>query len=893
MPDSQFSFNKEQFNKLFPFFIMINGNLEIISVGSSLKKITEIEKGYNFERYFFLKRPNYPNPKFSDFITLQNQLIVIEYKQNDKLILRGQLDYLEEKNCFLFVGTPWFGTMDEVKESNLTLHDFALHDPMIDLLHVLKTQEISTQEIKELLNTVFEQKDKLRQSELNYKSIIENATDIIYKTNEKGYFTFVNDIATHITGFSKNELLKMQYVELIRNDFKNKAHLFYSNQVKNKTLTTYFEFPIVSKKKTEIWIGQSVQLNIIDESKIELVALAIDITKRKLAELNLKLQEEKYRNIIANMNLGLLEVDNEDKIQFANQSFCKISGYNLEELVGQNAADLFMDKKGKEIISLKNEERKSGVSDMYSVPVRNKKGELRWWVISGAPRYDDNGKLVGSVGIHLDVTEQKQLEEELKIAKTKAEESSKAKESFLATMSHEIRTPLNAIIGISDLMKLNAQARNKENIEILSFSAKNLLALITDILDLSKIEAGKIELSKNKINIPHLLKGITQAFKAACEEKKVELLLEIPFDLPENIIGDELRLSQILNNLLSNAVKFTPKGYIKIALNGTQKTEDKIRLNFEIIDTGIGIKKNKLASIFDDFKQADERIVRQFGGTGLGLSITKKLIELLGGKIAASSEFNKGSTFSFYLDYEISYSTSNVVLNDNYTLVNTQTNFEKKIVLLVEDNVANQKVAGSYLKHWGLKYDIANNGKEALEKIKTNNYDIFLIDLFMPVLDGFETIKRIRKIKKYAEFPIIALTASAEISLMEKAIQTGADQCLTKPFNAQHLKDTISDLLNYEVKKEPKKLNEKKEPITKFKLINLTKIKEASLGSDDFVMEMLEILNREIPQMLQEAEMHIQNKAYELFSKVIHKPRLCIRKIKRLIFLFDEIKQTI
>jgi len=868
MPDSLFSFNKEKFSNLFPFFILINEELNIISAGDSLKKISEIKIDKPFSFHFLVKRPEYINPSFSDLKSLQKQLIVIECKKNSNLILRGQIDYLEDKNCFLFVGTPWFGSMDEVREFKLTLHDFALHDPMIDLLHVLKTQEISTKEIKELLNTVFDQKEKLRQSEFNYRSIIEKATDIIYKTNEQGYFTFVNDVAANITGYPKEELLKMHFTDVIRSDFKQKAFSFYSNQVDLNIPTTYYELPIITKLKKEIWIGQSVQLNTYETSKIEIVALAIDISKRKLAELNLKLQEEKYRNIIANINLGLLEVDTEDRIQFANQSFCKISGYTLEELIGKNASEVFTDPQGAETISRKRDERKIGVSDMYTISVRNKKGELRWWIVSGAPRYDDKGILVGSVGIHLDITEQKQLEEELNLAKLKAEESSKAKESFLATMSHEIRTPLNAIIGISDLMKLNTDARNIDNIDTLCFSAKNLLALITDILDLSKIDAGQIELSKNKIKIKQLLLGVTQTFRTACEEKNLDLILDISDNVPESIFGDELRLSQILNNLLSNAVKFTPKGSIKISINGTKIPNGFFRFNCEISDTGIGIKRNKLVSIFEDFKQADDRIARQFGGTGLGLSITKKLIEFQKGVIYAKSIIGKGSTFSFYIDYEI-HTPVTSSKKEEFTTVKLP-DFVNKAVLLVEDNIANQKVAGSYLKHWGLAYDIANNGKEALEKIKLNTYDIFLIDLFMPVMDGFETIKKIRKIKKYADFPIIALTASAEISLMEKAIQSGADQCLTKPFNAQHLKETISELLKYEMKSSNENINIEIDK-TNFKLINLKKIREASLGADNFVYEMLEILNKEITHLLIDAEIHIQNNKYELFSKVIHK----------------------
>ena len=223
---------------------------------------------------------------------------------------------------------------------------------------------------------------------------------------------------------------------------------------------------------------------------------------------------------------------------------------------------------------------------MYSLPVKNKKGEQRWWVISGAPRYNDNGELVGSVGIHLDITEQKSLEEELKIAKQKAEESSKAKESFLATMSHEIRTPLNAIIGITDLMQISSDARNDMNLDILSFSAKNLLALISDILDISKIDAGKIELVRNPMNMRKVVHSICQAFKPSLEEKQVKLELNVDPDIPEILIGDELRFSQILNNLLSNAVKFTSKGTVSVSIVSETLDDRKVRLSCSVSDSG-------------------------------------------------------------------------------------------------------------------------------------------------------------------------------------------------------------------------------------------------------------------------------------------------------------------
>lgn len=871
MQDERITFGRDSFNKLFPFFILIDTQFQIVSTGKTLEKIINVPTPALFFDYFDIKRPDHARPNTQDLRALIDQLVIIETKQKCPIALRGQFEFLPTEQCYLFVGAPWFSSMDQVRDNKLTLHDFALHDPMIDLLHVLKTQEITTQEIKQLLTTVNQQKNKLKQSEINYRTIVERATEIIYKINADGKFTFVNDVAQRITGYSKSELLKMSFLDLVRDDFKEILMAFYSQQIKNKITSTYYEFPILTKVKKDVWIGQSLQYPQTENQSIELTALAIDISVRKNAELKLSLQEEKYRNIIANMNLGLLEVDNNDSILFANQSFRKLSGFTLHELLGQKAANLFMVKSKQSIINNKNDIRKKGVSDMYSVQVKNKKGQKRWWMISGAPQFNDKEEIVGSVGIHLDITEQKELEEELKKAKNKAEDSSKAKELFLATMSHEIRTPLNAIIGITDLMKSDAKTRSKENIDILSFSSKNLMSLISDILDFAKIESGKITLLKNSINIGILLNGIYQTFKPACEEKNVSLVLNIDPSVPQIIIGDELRLSQVLYNLISNAVKFTPQGLIEILVFAEPITHDTIRLFFKVSDSGIGIDKNKIKTIFNAFEQADSNILRQFGGTGLGLSITKKLIELQKGNITAESVSKKGSTFSFNIDYtfDLSKQKSTIKLVNQSTpakLISTD-----KLILLVEDNIINQQVVIAYFKQWGLKWEIANNGAEALEMLALKKYDLALVDIFMPIMDGFTTIKHIKKNPALANLPIIALTASAETSLMDNAIALGANYCLTKPFKADLLIDSITNLLSSE-----NNINHTNLLAVKYKnritsLINLTQIETASFGSSQFVTNMISMLIKETNISLDQASLLLEIGDLDRFAKVIHK----------------------
>lgn len=374
-------------------------------------------------------------------------------------------------------------------------------------------------------------------------------------------------------------------------------------------------------------------------------------------------------------------------------------------------------------------------------------------------------------------------------SKKQAEEATKAKANFLYTMSHEIRTPMNAIIGMTHLlMKESLQEEQKDKVEIINFSSKNLLNLINDILDFSKIESGKVEFETVVFKPAELLRNLYRTFEDRAREEGLEFNFKIGRGVPETVKGDPSRLSQILINLIGNALKFTDKGGVSVMVEEKRREGIVSYLEFKVIDTGIGISKEKQQKIFESFSQADSHISRKYGGTGLGLAITKSLVELQDGSIRVISEPGLGSEFIVELGYELSMEP---IEQESEKQVVDEALLKGKHVLIVEDDLINQKVAQNILSKWGIEVDLAENGRVALEKLVNNSYDIILMDLHMPEMDGFEATKDIRALNgsdNKSATPIIALTADAFTDVRDKIREHQMDDYVSKPFVPEELK---------------------------------------------------------------------------------------------------------
>ena len=481
-------------------------------------------------------------------------------------------------------------------------------------------------------------------------------------------------------------------------------------------------------------------LNSLLKKTTEDLKNAVEALKTRAEELSILLSTIPALVYFKDTDLRYILV-NKSFERFVNLPFFGIQGKKVEELIPEYKSNNYQE--------MELEVIQSGLP-LYNIEESiTKDGRQVWLTTNLAPYRDNEGEIIGLVGISWDITFRKHYENELQDAKEQAEEGTRAKSEFLANMSHEIRTPMNGIIGMAEILKkANLGEQEEENLDILISSTRSLLSLVNDILDISKIEAGKIELEIEDFNIRNILKDIENITYIKAEEKALDYKTFLNPRVPEFMLGDPSRLKQIILNLVNNAVKFTQKGQVHIFIDVDEEKNNKIKLMVRVHDTGIGISEEGKKNLFQLFSQVDTSTTKNYGGTGLGLSIAKRLVMLMNGDIGMESKQDKGSTFWFTAWLEKSDKVPVIPqLEEEQPDAKEGEALKKLFILLAEDNEINQKIIQYSLTNAGFEVDIAQNGQEAIDMYHQNNYDLVLMDVQMPVLDGYEATSHIREME--------------------------------------------------------------------------------------------------------------------------------------------------
>jgi len=577
--------------------------------------------------------------------------------------------------------------------------------------------------------------------------------------------------------------------------------------------------------------------------------------------------------IIASVNKKIPE------IMYVNRAFVEMSGYEESE-VQKKGFGIFV---GEETDRVEVQGIADAFRDFESIKSElifyRKDGTPYWVGISIVPLKDKNEKTTHFVSIQRDITERKEAEQDLIEAREAAEQARLAESQFLANMSHEIRTPMNAVIGMTHLlMDENLSPKQLDYINALKFSADSLMGIISDILDLSKIGAGKLDFEQKQFNLYELLNSLQKAFKFKLKQKELNVEFILNENVDNDVVGDPTRLNQILTNLLGNSEKFTLEGEIGVRMKILEEDSTKYLLKFEVYDTGIGIEPNKLELVFENFKQANSQIHRKFGGTGLGLPIVKNLVELQGGSIWVDSEIGKGTTFSFILPFTnsgIRSQASNLEEDVMGQLLNDEVLRTAK-VLIAEDNPMNQKLISEIMRKWKVNFEIASDGQIALDKLTEKVYDIILMDVNMPKMSGYEAAESIRNdcFNLNHKTPMIALTAAALQSEKEKVFDSGMNEFVSKPFVPAHLKKVMIRLLGgvaVEEKHVTPTITKVSQADLRKVTVDLSYLKEFSGGDTSFIREMLGLFLSDAPNQIVMMRECLESNDWDRLGKLGHR----------------------
>jgi len=657
--------------------------------------------------------------------------------------------------------------------------------------------------------------------ERNLKALFDNTPTGMILLDEESLIVKANEVMLSFTNKNSDEIIGKRFGESINcvgstENEKGCGHGIRCSQceirkaiadsIKMDQAKSNIEINMTldtSKIEREVWFRVSVTP--ITVNGIRNVAITLlDISESKNQEINATKARDYCNNILNQIPCVVWMTDENLIWKYTNRGQRGIADTTFDGTSMNNWINLIHPEDIENCIKLKNEAMSKRVLFQTEARFLQPDGEYGWLLIVGSPYLDCDGKFAGYIGSNYDINKQKEIEEDLKsheiqliAAKEAAEAANKAKSEFLANMSHEIRTPINGMVGMVDLTLLtDLNEEQKDNLITAKACANSLLTIINDVLDFSKMEAGKLSIQNINFNIKELVEELVKTHSPRVVEKGLELNYTFSSMIPEFLMGDSNRLRQILNNLISNAIKFTEKGSISVIVKKVEDVKDEIRLQFMVSDTGIGISAIDIKRLFKSFSQVDDSHTKKFGGTGLGLVISKKLAEMMGGKIEIESEKGKGSTFHFQLRFK----TGSKVIEKANLLPQILKTLNPLNILMVEDDVINQKVISKILKEKGHTVVTANNGKEALELFERCKYDIILMDIQMPEMDGIEAAQKMKEKETLGNHtPIVALTAYALQGDRERFLALGMDGYVSKPIQMNELFYTIDRMTSNQV----------------------------------------------------------------------------------------------
>ena len=642
--------------------------------------------------------------------------------------------------------------------------------------------------------------EALHKSEEEFRVLYNNAPDMYVSVSpDDAGILLCNDTLLNKTGYSREEVIGSPILKMYHDDCIEEAKNAFQQFCKTGKIQ---DKELILKRKDGSKINVSLNVDAIKDNTgkiLHSMSSWRDITDRKQAEETIKKSENRFRSLFENSPIAYQSLDENGCYLDINEELMELLGYTREEILGKQSGD-FWTSETQSVFPARFNEFKNNGKVAAELAMVKKDGTTITVLLNGRIQYDEDGKFLRTHCILHNISERKQMEEELKIAKERAEDATQAKSDFLANMSHEIRTPMNAIIGMSYLaLRTDLNPKQHDYLKKIDISAKSLLSIINDILDFSKIEAGKLDIEVIDFDLNEVLVNLSNLISLKAHEKGLELVFAVDPEIPETLQGDPLRLGQILLNLTGNAIKFTEKGEIVVSVKPVKVVADYAVLHFSVKDTGIGLTEAQRSKLFQSFEQADTSITRKYGGTGLGLIISKKLTEMMGGKIDVKSEYGKGTTFFFTARFE----RQKEVKTKSRIIPEKLQGFR---VLVVDNSQTVRKMFKKYLEKFGFHVRTVPSGNQAVDEIKKalqdaqKPYDLVFMDWKMPGMDGIKTAKRIQNDPDIIQRPEIIITTGYDAAdVMNQAHEIGLDKFLLKPFSQSQLFDIAMDALGLSV----------------------------------------------------------------------------------------------